>query len=149
MSLHILSQGLADHDIVTTRHMLIIHVYYCGLVIIQRLKGFTFKAMIYAIAVHITYIKTLDFNWHTSTLIQPKERSAGNINIEGRAKNDHLSEVHFNFEREKGKSKQTSDLQSTIITFWVVPYTFLSVAISESLVTLLFTFFLISIRLIS
>ena len=25
------------------------------------------KAMIYAIAVHITYIKTLDFNWQTST----------------------------------------------------------------------------------
>ena len=149
MSLHILSQGLADHDMVTTRHLLITHVYHCGLIIIQMLKGFTSKAMIYAIAVHITYIKSLDFNWQTSTLIQPKERSAGNINIEGRAKNDDLSEVHFNFEREKGKSKQTSDLQSTIITFWVVPYTFLSVAISESLVTLLFTFFLISIRLIS
>ena len=54
MSLHILSQGLADHDIVTTRHMLIILVYHCGLVIIQMLKGFTSKAMIYAIAVHIT-----------------------------------------------------------------------------------------------
>lgn len=98
------------------------------------------KAMIYAIAVHITYIKTLDFNWQTSTLIQAKERSAGLINIEGRAKNDDLSEVHF-WEREKRKSKQTSDLQSTIITFCVVPYTFLSVAIGESLLTLLFTFF--------
>ena len=54
--------------------------------------------MIYAIAVHITYIKTLDFNWQTSTLIQPKERSAGIINIEGRAKNDNFSEVHSNFE---------------------------------------------------
>ena len=85
MSLHILSQGLADHDIVTTRHMLIT----------QMLKGFTSKAMIYAIAAHITYIKTLDFNWQTSTLIQAKERSAGLINIEGRAKNDDLSEVHF------------------------------------------------------
>ena len=41
MSLHILSQGLADHDIVTTRHMLITHVYHCGLVIIQMVKGFT------------------------------------------------------------------------------------------------------------
>ena len=51
--------------------------------------------MIYAIAVHITYIKTLDFNWQTSALIQPKERGAGIINIEGRAKNDDLSEVHF------------------------------------------------------
>ena len=98
MSLHILSQGLADHDMVTTRHMLITHVYHCGLVIIQMLKGFTSKAMIYAIAVHITYIKTLDFNWQTSTLIQPKERSAGIINIEGRAKNDNFSEVHSNFE---------------------------------------------------
>ena len=95
MSLHILSQGLADHDIVTTRHMLITHVYHCGLVIIQMLKGFTSKAMIYAIAVHITYIKTVDFNWQTSTLIQAKERSAGIINIEGCAKNDDLSEVHF------------------------------------------------------
>ena len=45
------------------------------------------------------------------------------------------------FEREKRKSKQTSDLQSTIITFCVVPYTFLSVAIGDSLLTLLFTFF--------
>ena len=149
MSLHIISQSLADHDIVTTRHTLITHVYHYGLVIIQMLKGFTSKAMIYAIAVHITHIKTLDFNWQTSTLIQPKERSAGIMNIEGRAKNDNLSEAHFNFEREKGKSKQTSDLQSTIITFWVVPYTFLSVAIGESLLTLLFTLFLISIRLIS
>ena len=95
MSLHILSQGLADHDIFTTRHMLITHVYHCGLVIIQMLKGFTSEAMIYAIAVHITYIKTLDFNWQTSTLIQPKERSAGIINIEARAKNDNVSEVHF------------------------------------------------------
>ena len=60
--------------------------------------------MIYAIAVHITYIKTLDFNWQTSTLIQPKERSAGIINIEGRAKNDDLSEVHF---WERKKKKQT------------------------------------------
>ena len=51
--------------------------------------------MIYAIAVHITYIKTLVFNWQISTLIQAKERSAGRINIEGRAKNDDLSEVHF------------------------------------------------------
>ena len=133
MSLHILSQGLADHDIVTTRHMLITHVYHCGLVIIQMLKGFTSKAMIYAIAVHITYIKTLDFNWQTSTLIQPKERSAGIINIEGRAKNDNFSEVHSNFEIEKGKSKQTSDLQSTITTFCVVPYIFLSVAIGANL----------------
>ena len=41
MSLHILSQGLADHDIVTTRHMLITYVYHCGLVIIQMVKGFT------------------------------------------------------------------------------------------------------------
>ena len=41
MSLHILSQGLADHDIVTTRHMLITHVYHCSLVIIQMVKGFT------------------------------------------------------------------------------------------------------------
>ena len=89
--------------------------------------------MIYAIAVHITYIKTLDFNWQTSTLIQPKERSAGIINIEGRAKNDNLSEVHSNFEIEKGKSKQTSDLQSTIITFCAVPYIFLSVAIGAGL----------------
>ena len=99
MSLQIISQGLADHDIVTTRHirhMLITHVYHCGLVIIQiMLKGFTSKAMIYAIAVHITYIKTQDFNWQTSTLIQPKERSVGIIYIEGRAKNDNLSEVHF------------------------------------------------------
>ena len=30
------------------------------------------------------------------------------------------------FEREKRKWKQTSDLQSTIITFWVVPYTSVS-----------------------
>ena len=43
----------------------------------------------------LNYIKTLDFNWQTSTLIQPKERSAGIINIEGRAKNDDLPEVHF------------------------------------------------------
>ena len=142
MSLHTLSQGLADHDMVTTRHMLITHVYHCGLVIIQMLKGFTSKAMIYAIAVHLTYIKTLDFYWQLSTPIQPKERRAGIINIEGRAKNDNLSVVHFNFEREKGKSKQTSDLQSTIITFWVVPCTFPSVAIGESLLALLFTFFL-------
>ena len=70
MSLHILSQGLADHDIVTTRHMLITHVYHCGLVIIQMLKGFTCKAMIYSIAVHITYIKTLDFNRQTNTLFK-------------------------------------------------------------------------------
>ena len=28
------------------------------------------KAMIYAIAVYITYIKTLDFNWQTSTKIE-------------------------------------------------------------------------------
>ena len=41
MSLHILSQGLADLDIVTTRHMLITHVYHYGLVIIQMVKGFT------------------------------------------------------------------------------------------------------------
>ena len=41
MSLHILSQGLADHDMVTTRHMLITHVYHCGLVITQMVKGFT------------------------------------------------------------------------------------------------------------
>ena len=95
MSLHIISQGLADHDTVTTRHMLITHVYHCGFVIIQMLKGFTSKAMIYAIAVHITYVKTLDFNCQTSTLIQPKERSVGIINIEGRAKNDGLSEIHF------------------------------------------------------
>ena len=95
MSLHILSQGLAYHDIVTTRHMLITHVYHCSLVIIQMVKGFTSKAMIYAIAVHITYIKTLDFYWQLSTPIQPKERRAGIINIEGRAKNDNLSEVHF------------------------------------------------------
>ena len=95
MSLHILSQGLAYHDIVTTRHMLITHVYHCSLVIIQMVKGFTSKAMIYAIAVHLTYIKTLDFYWQLSTPIQPKERSAGIINIEGRAKNDNLSEVHF------------------------------------------------------
>ena len=61
--------------------------------------------MIYAIAVHITYIKTLDFNWQTSTLIQPKERSAGIINIEGRAKNDDLSEVHF---WDRKKIKQTN-----------------------------------------
>ena len=45
MSLHIISQGLADHDIVTTRHMLITHVYHCSLVIIQMLKGFTSKAI--------------------------------------------------------------------------------------------------------
>ena len=45
MSLHIISQGLADHDVVTTRHMLITHVYHCGLVIIQMLKGFTSKAI--------------------------------------------------------------------------------------------------------
>ena len=70
MSLHTLSQGLADHDMVTTRHMLITHVYHCGLVIIQMLKGFTSKAMIYAFAVHITYIKTLDFNWQKSTKIE-------------------------------------------------------------------------------
>ena len=95
MSLHIVSQGLADHDIVTTRHMLITHVYNCGLVVIQMLKGFTSKVMIYSIVVHITYIKTLDFNWQTSSPIQPKERSAGIINIEGRAKNDNLSEDHF------------------------------------------------------
>ena len=44
------------------------------------------------------------------------------------------------FEREKRKSKPTSDLQSTI-TFWVVPYTFASVAIGDSLLTLLFTLF--------
>ena len=95
MSLHILSQGLAYHDIVTTRHMLITHVYHCSLVISQMVKGFTSKAMIYAIAVHLTYIKTLDFYWQLSTPIQPKERRAGIINIEGRAKNDNLSEVHF------------------------------------------------------
>ena len=105
MSLHIISQSLADHDIVTTRHMLITHVYHYGLVIIQMLKGFTSKAMIYAIAVHIHYIKTLDFNRQTSTLIQSKERSAGIINIEGRAKNDNLSEVHF---CERKKKKQTN-----------------------------------------
>ena len=62
--------------------------------------------MIYAIAVHITYIKTLVFNWQISTLIQAKERSAGRINIEGRAKNDDLSEIHF-WERGK-KKKQTN-----------------------------------------
>ena len=41
MSLHIFFQGLADHDILTTRHMLITHVYHCRLVIIQMVKGFT------------------------------------------------------------------------------------------------------------
>ena len=61
--------------------------------------------MIYAIAVHITYIKTLDFNCQTSTLIQPKERSVGIINIEGRAKNDGLSEIHF---WERKTKKQTN-----------------------------------------
>ena len=40
-SQHIPSQGLADHDIATTRHMLITHVYHCSLVIIQIIKGFT------------------------------------------------------------------------------------------------------------
>ena len=98
------------------------------------------KAMIYVIAVHITYIKTLDFNWQTSTLIQANEQSAGIMIIEGHAKNDDLSEVHF---WEK-KRKQTSDLQSTI-SFCDVPYTFPSVAIGESLLTSLFTFFLIGI----
>ena len=53
------------------------------------------KAMIYVIAVHITYIKTLDLNWQTSTLIQANEQSAGIMNIEGHAKNDDLSEVSF------------------------------------------------------
>ena len=97
------------------------------------------KAMIYVIAVHITYIKTLDFNWQTSTLIQAKEQSAGIMNIEGHAKNDDLSEVHF---WEK-KRKQTSDLQSTI-SFCDVPYTFPSVAIGESLLTSLLHFSLLA-----
>ena len=37
-SQHILSQGLADHDIATTRQMLITHVHHCSLVIIQMVK---------------------------------------------------------------------------------------------------------------
>ena len=81
----------------------------------------------------------LIFNWQTCTLIQAKEQSAGNINIEGRAKNDDLWKVHF-WERKEEKQTDISNLQSTI-TFWVVPYTFASVAISDSLLTLLFTLF--------
>ena len=46
----------------------------------------------------------LIFNWQTGTLIQAKEQSAGNINIEGRAKNDDLWKVHF---WERKKEKQT------------------------------------------
>ena len=40
-SQHILSQGLADHDIISTRRMLITYVYHCRLVIIQMVNGFT------------------------------------------------------------------------------------------------------------
>ena len=40
-SQHIPSQGLADHDIISTRRMLITYVYRCRLVIIQMVNGFT------------------------------------------------------------------------------------------------------------
>ena len=40
-SKQILSQGLADHDIISTRRMLITHVYHFRLVIIQMVNCFT------------------------------------------------------------------------------------------------------------
>ena len=40
-SKQILSQGLADHYIISTRRMLITHVYHFRLVIIQMVNGFT------------------------------------------------------------------------------------------------------------